>query len=161
MLFFSVHQVYRGGPVYQPDKVHRSYILSVCSFSVYIKCTEEGLSTSLIKYTDLTYYLYALFSVHQVYRGGPVYQPDKVHRSYILSVCSFSVYIKCTEEGLSTSLMKYTDLLVTLGSAADVSILTGEEPPSGCAISTVSAFCEVHMMLKVNIISIVTPRMIS
>ena len=44
----------------------------------------------------------------------------------------------------------FEDLIRVLGSGQEVKVITEETPPEGCAISTVSAKCEVHMMLKVR-----------
>ena len=64
--------------------------------------------------------------------------------------------IKCSEGGEGATLSKYTDLIMTLGSGIQVHIVTGGEgPPQGCAISTVSAKCEVHMLLKVSVVCLI------
>ena len=61
------------------------------------------------------------------------------------------MYLRCSDEQSADVLQKYTDLIKTLGSGSDVIVMTSETPPQGCAIRTVSAKCEVHMMLKVSL----------
>lgn len=62
--------------------------------------------------------------------------------------------MRCSEDDLAVTLRRYTDLIVTLASASQVNVLTGGDTiPQGCAISTVSAKCEVHMMLKVGVVT--------
>ena len=61
-----------------------------------------------------------------------------------------AVYLKCSDQPTETTLKSFVELIRTLGSGAEVTILTTQQPPEGCAISTVSAKCEVHMMLKVG-----------
>ncbi len=63
----------------------------------------------------------------------------------------FTVYLKCSDSSSAAVLEHYTDLIQNLASGEKISILTDSQPPEGCAISTVSARCEVHMMLKVNV----------
>ena len=62
---------------------------------------------------------------------------------------TFSVYLRCSDDDSAAVLKSYEDLIRTLGSGEAVNVITTETPPEGCAISTVSAKCEVHMMLKV------------
>ena len=62
-----------------------------------------------------------------------------------------SVSLKCSDENSCTTLKNYVDLISNLGSGEKVVVMTTEQPPEGCAIQTVSAHCEVHMMLKVRI----------
>ena len=61
-----------------------------------------------------------------------------------------TVYLRCADEASADVLNHYRDLFQTLANAQGVNILTNQQPPEGCAISTVSAKCEVHMMLKVK-----------
>ena len=60
------------------------------------------------------------------------------------------MYLKCSDAASATTVSKYVDLMSNLGSASQVVVLTAEGAPEGCAIQTVSARCEVHMMLKVG-----------
>ncbi len=62
----------------------------------------------------------------------------------------FPVYIHCSEDQSAAVLRDNSPLISTLASAQDVNVFTVERPPHGCAVSTVSATCEVHMMLKVR-----------
>ena len=61
-----------------------------------------------------------------------------------------AVYLRCVDDASAGVLNHYRDLFQTLASAQQVHIVTSQQPPEGCAISTVSARCEVHMMLKVG-----------
>ena len=61
------------------------------------------------------------------------------------------MYIRCSDVQSAEVLQKYTNLIKTLASGADVKITTLESPPQGCAVRTVSDKCEVHMMLKVSL----------
>jgi len=56
------------------------------------------------------------------------------------------VYLKCSDEATSQVLNNYADLINIMGSCS-ISVTTSD-PPSGCAMSTVSAKCETHLMLK-------------
>ena len=60
------------------------------------------------------------------------------------------MYLKCSDETTAATLRNFVELIRTLGSGAEVSVLMTEQAPEGCAISTVSAKCEMHMMLKVG-----------
>ena len=62
----------------------------------------------------------------------------------------FTVYLRCADETSADVLNHHRDLFQTLANAQAIHILTNQHPPEGCAISTVSAKCEVHMMLKVK-----------
>jgi valyl-tRNA synthetase len=59
------------------------------------------------------------------------------------------VYLKCSDDESADILKSLEDLVIVLGSGQEVIVIRDEMPPSGCAISTVSAKCEVHMLLKV------------
>ncbi|KAK3579108.1 hypothetical protein CHS0354_022128 [Potamilus streckersoni] len=58
------------------------------------------------------------------------------------------VYLKCLDEETASVLRTHPDLIKALSSADDVHILVKEIPPKGCAVQTVSAKCETHLMLK-------------
>ena len=63
------------------------------------------------------------------------------------------VYIKCNEESTLNNLQDLLPLIANLGSCLEVKLLnSSESAPQGCAVSTVSAKCEIHMMLKVTYI---------
>ena len=69
-----------------------------------------------------------------------------------LSLSFHAVYIRCSDAQSEATLRRFSELIVTLGSGAAVSISSGNSLiPPGCAMSTVSARCEVHMMLKVRV----------
>ncbi|KAL3869903.1 hypothetical protein ACJMK2_042527 [Sinanodonta woodiana] len=58
------------------------------------------------------------------------------------------VYLKCLDEETANVLRMHPDLIKVLSSADDVHVLVKEMPPQGCAVQTVSAKCETHLMLK-------------
>ncbi|XP_052095273.1 valine--tRNA ligase-like [Mytilus californianus] len=58
------------------------------------------------------------------------------------------VYLKCDTTETASILKRYTDLIETLTFCASLNILVGDSPPEGCAVQTVSAKCECHIMLK-------------
>lgn len=62
----------------------------------------------------------------------------------------FAVYLKCSDDESADILRSLDDLITVLGSALEVRVITDDTAPQGCAILTVSAKCEVHMMLKVS-----------
>ena len=68
------------------------------------------------------------------------------------SVSVSSVFIKCSDESVAEILLKFTSLIKTLANAAEIVIQCDGEAPGGCTIATVSAKCEVHMLLKVLLI---------
>lgn len=55
-------------------------------------------------------------------------------------------YIVCTNESTKSILKKYTKDLLTTAYCSQLHF--DVQPPSGCAILTVSGDCEVHLMLK-------------
>jgi len=60
-----------------------------------------------------------------------------------------SLYIRCFEASLLKKLRQFGDFVCSLTTSCAVTFLEAEEqPPSGCAIQTVSAKCEVHLLLK-------------
>jgi len=60
-----------------------------------------------------------------------------------------NLYIRCFEASLSEKLKQLSELICTLSTSSDVLFLeAAEQPPAGCAIQTVSAICEVHLLLK-------------
>ena len=60
-----------------------------------------------------------------------------------------NLYIRCFEISRSEKLKQFSDLICTLTTSSAVMFLeAAEQPPVGCAIQTVSAKCEVHLLLK-------------
>lgn len=61
------------------------------------------------------------------------------------------VFIKCSDDELARTTERYTDLIQTLTSSSSANVLSADgHAPLGCAIQTVSARCEVHLLLKVS-----------
>nr|KAG5705773.1 hypothetical protein BaRGS_027432 [Batillaria attramentaria] len=58
------------------------------------------------------------------------------------------VYLRCSDQATVTTLKTYENLIVTLANASAVHFLQEEMPPAGCAMLTVSAHCEAHILLK-------------
>jgi len=58
------------------------------------------------------------------------------------------LFLRCSDEGSANTLEGFLDLVIVLGSGAEVKVVTTQTPPEGCAIATVSDKCEVHMMLR-------------
>merc|ERR1712227_972260 len=58
------------------------------------------------------------------------------------------IYLCASDEASADTLRSFSNLILNLASASNVQILTQEKPPEGCAITTASATCEIHMMLK-------------
>ncbi|KAJ8299984.1 hypothetical protein KUTeg_021503 [Tegillarca granosa] len=58
------------------------------------------------------------------------------------------VYLKCTSAETANLLQVYHDLIQTMTSSSSLQFLVDEHPPEGCAVQTVSAKCESHIMLK-------------
>ncbi|XP_059608612.1 valine--tRNA ligase [Phlebotomus argentipes] len=56
------------------------------------------------------------------------------------------IFVVCSEEGVQEVLRKFSDDLCTLAYCAKA--VFGEDPPAGCAILTITAQCEVHLLLK-------------
>ncbi|KAK2190154.1 hypothetical protein NP493_86g05009 [Ridgeia piscesae] len=95
------------------------------------------------------------------WRDGPLEAEVELAMSVVRSVRSMrsdyqltktktDLYLKCSDETTAATLRNFVELIRTLGSGAEVSVLMTEQAPEGCAISTVSAKCEMHMMLKVG-----------
>lgn len=61
-----------------------------------------------------------------------------------------TVYLKCSDEDSASVLRDFTGLISNLSIASSVNIMTSEAPPEGCAMTTASSKCEVHIMLKVE-----------
>ena len=62
-----------------------------------------------------------------------------------------AVFVQCSDSSLESTVQNYDDLIRTLTSSTKVTV-TGSDAtgvPSGCAVCTVSAKCQVHMLLKV------------
>ncbi|XP_074654365.1 valine--tRNA ligase-like [Tubulanus polymorphus] len=59
------------------------------------------------------------------------------------------VYLKCHDDDTVLLLQQYTDVIATLSNSSAIDVLGDSAAvPLGCAIYTVSAKCEVHLMLK-------------
>lgn len=58
------------------------------------------------------------------------------------------VYLRCSDDGVVSTLKTYEGLIATLANTSVVHFLREEAPPAGCAMLTVSALCEAHVMLK-------------
>ncbi|ELT91500.1 hypothetical protein CAPTEDRAFT_153512 [Capitella teleta] len=67
---------------------------------------------------------------------------------YQLTKTKTNLYLKCSDDESASMLKNFGDLITVLGSGQEVKVIRDEVPPEGCAISTVSAKCEVHMLLK-------------
>ncbi|XP_046370269.2 valine--tRNA ligase-like [Haliotis rufescens] len=58
------------------------------------------------------------------------------------------VYVKCTDDDTASKVKLFTDIIQTLTNSSAVHVLVSDSAPEGCAMLTVSAKCEVHLMLK-------------
>lgn len=58
------------------------------------------------------------------------------------------VYLRCSDEMTVTTLKTFENLIAILANASAVHFLQSEKPPAGCAMLTVSAHCEAHILLK-------------
>ncbi|KAK3767320.1 hypothetical protein RRG08_050870 [Elysia crispata] len=60
------------------------------------------------------------------------------------------VYLKCSDSETAETVRSFEDVVSTMCNTSTLNILEGEgqEPPQGCAMATVSARCETHLMLK-------------
>ena len=70
------------------------------------------------------------------------------------SHCKFSyvsVYLKCSDEETANLLCTHPDLIQVLSLTSAVNIIVNDTPPVGCAVQTVSAKCETHLVIKVRI----------
>jgi hypothetical protein len=74
---------------------------------------------------------------------------DAADLLFITSFVGIVVYLKCDTTETSSTLKAYSDLIITLTFSSSLNVLVGETPPEGCAVQTVSAKCECHIMLKV------------
>jgi hypothetical protein len=59
------------------------------------------------------------------------------------------VYLRCSDDETIKTLKTYWGLIETLANTTHIHYLREELPPAGCAMTTVSAHCEAHIMLKV------------
>ena len=64
--------------------------------------------------------------------------------------CMSLVYIKCSDEETANLIRTHPDLIRVLALASSVEIMVNQSPPTGCAVQTVSAKCETHLMIKVG-----------
>ncbi|XP_076436841.1 valine--tRNA ligase-like [Babylonia areolata] len=66
----------------------------------------------------------------------------------LLPKMKIEVYLRCDDQTVVGSLKTYEGLISTLANTATVHFLCQVAPPAGCAMLTVSAHCEAHVMLK-------------
>ncbi|BFZ05935.1 hypothetical protein BsWGS_08973 [Bradybaena similaris] len=66
----------------------------------------------------------------------------------LLPKVQVEVYLKCADNETASSLSQFEDVISTMVNTSSISILVNTDPPQGCAMSTVSAKCETHLMLK-------------
>lgn len=57
-------------------------------------------------------------------------------------------YLRCSDDATISTLKTYENLVETLANTAHIHYLKEELPPAGCAMLTVSAHCEAHILLK-------------
>ena len=69
---------------------------------------------------------------------------------YMIGFFFLKVYLKCNDEETANTLHPYVDLIAHLSSSQAINILVNHDPPVGCAMLTLSAKCETHLMLKVR-----------
>ena len=69
---------------------------------------------------------------------------------FLIFMC-FSVYLKCSDEETANLLRTHPDLIQVLSLTSAVNIMVDQTPPVGCAVQTVSAKCETHLMIKVSL----------
>ncbi|XP_013380246.1 valine--tRNA ligase [Lingula anatina] len=67
---------------------------------------------------------------------------------YNLTKTKADLYLRLHDEPTAAMLQKYSDVIQTLSSSSAVTIQVEGEVPQGCAVNTVNAQCEAHMMLK-------------
>ena len=60
-----------------------------------------------------------------------------------------AAYLRCSDDATISTLRTYESLITTLANTSAVHYLREEMPPAGCAMLTVSAHCEAHILLKV------------
>lgn len=58
------------------------------------------------------------------------------------------VFLKCSDEETANLLRTHPDLIQVLSLTSAVNIMVDQMPPVGCAVQTVSAKCETHLMIK-------------
>lgn len=58
------------------------------------------------------------------------------------------LFVKCSDEETANMLRTHPDLLKVLSLSSSVSVLVDDTPPTGCAVQTVSAKCETHLLIK-------------
>lgn len=71
-----------------------------------------------------------------------------IRADYNLTKTKADVFLKCTDEETANTLHPYVDLIAHLSSSKAINILINQDPPIGCAMLTLSAKCETHLMLK-------------
>ncbi|XP_002732116.2 valine--tRNA ligase [Saccoglossus kowalevskii] len=73
-----------------------------------------------------------------------------IRAEYQLTKQKPEVYLRCSTTSVSEMLQPYNFVIQTLGSVSTIHHIPadGGDIPSGCAISTVSDKCEVHLLLK-------------
>ncbi|CAL1537812.1 unnamed protein product [Lymnaea stagnalis] len=67
----------------------------------------------------------------------------------LLPKTKVEVYLKCADIETAQVLTSFESVVVsTMGNTSNITYNVNEEPPAGCAVMTVSARCETHIMLK-------------
>ncbi|KAL8562374.1 hypothetical protein ACOMHN_066088 [Nucella lapillus] len=66
----------------------------------------------------------------------------------LLPKMKIEVYLRCSDDSVVSTLRTYCGLVTALANTSDVHFLREEMPPAGCAMLTVSAKCEAHVLLK-------------
>ena len=66
-----------------------------------------------------------------------------------MRVSMIAAYLRCSDDATISMLRTYESLITTLANTSTVHYLREEMPPAGCAMLTVSAHCEAHVLLKV------------
>ena len=59
------------------------------------------------------------------------------------------MYVICSDDQSANILTSFSDVIESFTSSSHVHISTNQQPPQGCVIATVSAKCEIHLLLKV------------
>uniref|UniRef100_A0A0B7ANU5 Valine--tRNA ligase n=1 Tax=Arion vulgaris TaxID=1028688 RepID=A0A0B7ANU5_9EUPU len=66
----------------------------------------------------------------------------------LLPKTQVEVYLKCSDNETAQTLNQFKDVITAMANTSSISVLINTDPPQGCAMSTVSAKCETHLMLK-------------
>ncbi|EDV28121.1 uncharacterized protein TRIADDRAFT_21001 [Trichoplax adhaerens] len=71
-----------------------------------------------------------------------------IRTEYQTNKTKTDIFVKCTNEEIASTVSKYRQEITTLSYSSNLSVITTGDTPPGCAISTVSDKCEVHVMLR-------------